>query len=313
MKYRRFLKLRMVLLVLVLPLVFYYIFVQLHDGWDKLQHYRWSLNIYYLALSIFTVSLYAVVATLTWQWVLSYLGSRLGFWASFRIVQLSQLGKYLPGRVWAVGGQVYLGEQEGIARRTLIWATGLQWFFNLLSGATLFLPFLFIFASKKIAIVATLILLLALSLGLFFGHFLRFFSTWFDTCFNIKLPKDLSWLSPTEGLKIFLALTAAWFLFGLSFWALINAFIEIPLVSYYPVLASFCGAWVLGTLSFFTPAGMGVREGALVYLLGHFLLPPVAVMISIASRLWLTVVDLSCASIAWWGGRCFCFRIGDGR
>ncbi len=284
---------------LILPLIFYYIYGQLHDGWEKLDHYRWSLNPYYLLLSVVTVSLYAVLATWTWQLVLFYLGSELGFWKSFRILQLSQLGKYLPGRIWAVGGQVYLGEQEGISPRVLVWTTGLQWFFNLLSGATIFLPFLYIFAPQRIAVFATLILLCVLGLGFFPIHLLRVLSGWLNLGLEKKLPTDLSWLSPTQSLKIFFALVLVWLLFGLSFWSLINAFIAIPLVSYYEVSASFCGAWVLGTLSFFTPAGIGVREGALVYLLGHFLLPSVAVMISVASRLWIIAVELSCASIAW--------------
>jgi len=296
---KRWQHLRRALLFLILSLIVYYVYDQLQDGWGKLERYRWSLNVYYLLLGALANGLYVVLATWIWRQVLSYLGSELGFRQSFRILQLSQLGKYLPGRIWAIGGQLYLGEREGIPRRTVFWALGLQWFFNLLSGAIIFLPLLYILTSRAIAVAATLMLLCLLGLGLFPLHFLRVIFGWLSPSLKERLPKDMPWFSPNQSLTILLALVLAWLLFGFSFWSLISAFVEIPLATYYEVSASFCGAWVLGTLSFFAPAGIGVREGALVYLLGQFLASSLAVMISIAFRLWLIVVELLCAFIAW--------------
>jgi hypothetical protein len=209
------------------------------------------------------------------------------------------LGKYLPGRIWAFGGQIYLGQHQGISPHTILWATGLQWFFNLLSGAIIFLPFLYVLTPRAIAVAATLMLLCLTGLGLFPLHFLRLVSGRISLSLKERLPKDLPGFSPTQSLTILLALVLAWLLFGFSFWSLINAFVEIPLRAYYEVSASFCGAWVLGTLSFFAPAGIGVREGALVYFLGQFLASSLAVMISVASRLWFIAVELLCAFTAW--------------
>lgn len=282
-----------VILLLALPPILYYIYHQLLDGWDRLEEYRWVLNPGYLGLSMLMAFLYFVLTSWIWHRLLSYLGSNLSFWRCFRILQLAQLGKYLPGRIWTIGGQLYLGEREGVPRATLIWAMGLHAFFNLIAGAVIFLPYLYLFAHPAVAASGTLIFLFLLILGFFPRPMLWLLSRW-------GMPSSgLLRLSPGQSFSILSVFVLAWILFGFSFWILINAFTNVPLGAYYKVLASFCGAWVVGVLSVFTPAGIGVREGALVYLLGQFLLPSMAVIISIAARLWITVVELFCAAIAW--------------
>lgn len=299
MQDKGFVNLRRTFLFLVLPGMVYYIYDQLQDGWDKLEHTKWSLNPGYLLLSILVAFSYFVFTSWIWYRLLSYLGSELGFWKSFRILQLSQLGKYLPGRIWAIGGQIYLGEREGIPRSTLLWAMGIHWFFNFLSGAIIFLPFLYVLTTLWVAASVTLILTFLLSLGFLPRHILRLLTGWVDLSDPERLPSGLLRLSPSQSLTIFFSFVFTWTLFGFAFWSLINAITEVPLGAYYEVLASFCGAWVVGVLSFFTPGGIGVREGAMVYLLGQFLLPSMAVIIAVAARLWITLVELVCAAIAW--------------
>ena len=47
----------------------------------------------------------------------------------------------------------------------------------------------------------------------------------------------------------------------------------------------------------FTPAGLGVREGLNVYFLNSIAVLPlsVAIGISVATRLWMTIMELICA------------------
>lgn len=288
-----------IFLFLVLAPILYYIYDQLQGDWNKLERTRWSLKTGYLFLSTLIAFFYFVLTSWIWHRLLSYLGSKLAFWKSFQILQLAQLGKYLPGRIWVIGGQLYLGEQEGVPRRTMIWALGLHWFFNLLSGAVIFLPFLYHLASLWVTATVTLIFLFLLSLAFFPHSILAFLSSRLDLSDPEKPPLGLPRISLRQSLTIFFGFVFAWALFGFAFWSLINAFTEVSLGTYYDALASFCGAWVVGVLSFFTPGGIGVREGALVYLLGQFLLPSMAVIISIAARLWITLVELICAAVAW--------------
>ena len=97
MRSKRFLMFHRAFLLLVLPLVLYYIYRQLQDGWDKLESYRWSLNLEYLFLSILVALAYLVFGSWIWHRLLFHLGSDLPFWKSYRVLQLGQMGKYLPG------------------------------------------------------------------------------------------------------------------------------------------------------------------------------------------------------------------------
>ena len=48
----------------------------------------------------------------------------------------------------------------------------------------------------------------------------------------------------------------------------------------------------LGLIALFAPSGLGVREGALVYLLSFMMATPVAVIISILTRIWMTLIEI---------------------
>jgi uncharacterized membrane protein YbhN (UPF0104 family) len=48
----------------------------------------------------------------------------------------------------------------------------------------------------------------------------------------------------------------------------------------------------LGLIAIFAPSGLGVREGALVYILSFMMATPVAVIISILTRVWITLIEI---------------------
>ena len=50
-----------------------------------------------------------------WRMMLAGWGQRLDGWAAARIWTVSSLGKYLPGKVWAVAGMALMAQRAGIA------------------------------------------------------------------------------------------------------------------------------------------------------------------------------------------------------
>ena len=48
----------------------------------------------------------------------------------------------------------------------------------------------------------------------------------------------------------------------------------------------------LGLIAIFAPSGLGVREGALVYLLSLMMATPIAVIISVLTRIWMTLIEI---------------------
>jgi uncharacterized membrane protein YbhN (UPF0104 family) len=55
----------------------------------------------------------------------------------------------------------------------------------------------------------------------------------------------------------------------------------------------------LGLVAIFAPSGLGVREGALVYLLSFIMATPIAVIISILTRIWMTLIEIGLIGVVY--------------
>ena len=83
-----------------------------------------------------------------------------------------------------------------------------------------------------------------------------------------------------------------WIVAGIAFYFFIRAFFSLELY-YIPILIGiYAISFTAGYLSFFTPAGLGVREGILTLLLSLFIPAPVAIGVTLLSRLWLIGFEL---------------------
>lgn len=92
----------------------------------------------------------------------------------------------------------------------------------------------------------------------------------------------------------------AWSVNGFSFYLFaLSAIPALPLSASVLLSATFAFSWVLAMVSFLTPAGLGVREAALLVLLLPQLTPivgpvaagPLAAVLTAGSRVWTTVAD----------------------
>jgi len=94
--------------------------------------------------------------------------------------------------------------------------------------------------------------------------------------------------------------TVSWFLYGIAFQWLIRSLLGAATGSVADYTAAYAASYLVGYLALFAPGGIGAREVAL-----SLILPPLglatqaqAAVITIASRLWLTVVELIPSVIA---------------
>ena len=243
----------------------------------------------------------AVVAALgcmmlAWRALLTDLGSPLPQPAAIRVMFLGQLGKYVPGAVWAVAAQVSLAQDYQVPKRR--------------SGAASLI-------SMAITLVVGLIVA-GVTLPLASAGALRHY-WWVLLC----IPVLLVGLYPpvtTFGLDLALRLsggrrwghrvslggmaravgwtTLGWVCYGLHAWLLIGA---IAGKSLHILLLSFGGyalAWAVGFLLIPFPGGIGPREVALIAVLSPVMPRGSALAVALASRVVLTVGDLAWAGLA---------------
>ena len=87
-------------------------------NWSELRHQTIVLEFRPLHLVGSLVLVWVVYALLiaAWRQMLTGWGQRLDPWGAARIWTVSNLGKYVPGKVWALAGMAFM------AQRAAVWA-----------------------------------------------------------------------------------------------------------------------------------------------------------------------------------------------
>jgi len=251
------------------------------------------------------VSVWAGYAVLigAWRTIVAGWDRPLGFPVAARIWCLSNLGRYLPGKVWSVAGLAVLAQRKGISgwaaggsaivMQTVSLATGALVAAGVLADAA--------FASTRIAVgvlaigLAAGIVTLLASSSRAFRSVARLAGRDFPA---VTLPR-------AAVVRGTLATLAAWVIYGLAFYLLARG--TVPAGATVPSLArsitTFSAGYIVGLVAVLVPGGLGVREGVLVALLTPTTGGPVAVVLAVAARLLFTMTELTAALAALlWSG-----------
>ena len=208
----------------------------------------------------------------------------------------SQLAKYLPGPFWAVGGRAYLYRKEGVPEIKTVLASIVEMGVWVVSALSVFVLSLLFWRGASLPrwILATTLLI---PVGLVILH-PRIFG-WGVNYFLRKLKrKERAMAIGYRGMLGVLALFLfSWLLQGAGIFCLIKSvYPAFPLQHLVPVIGLYGCAWAVGFLSFITPSGLGVREYTLAYLLQWFMPFPMAIIISVLARIWITLFEIALAA-----------------
>ncbi|MBA2565614.1 MAG: flippase-like domain-containing protein [Gemmatimonadetes bacterium] len=278
-------------------LVLAFVAAYMREHWVEIRDYRWDPEPGLLATATLLAAAALILFGCVWTALLRALGEPLTITAGLRIWFVSNLARYVPGKVWQLSGTAYLARREGVDPVHAVWSSLLAQAIVLAVAVLLLLGALPATAARVYGRGAQLALALATA-----AMFALYLSPLFDRAYA-RAATLLRGGSPPPalGLRNKLLLGAgtalAWGVFATSFWVFLEAVTSERL----PPLAAagiFVAGYLAGFLAFFTPGGLGVREGVYVVLLGPYLPTSVALAAAILSRLWLTLVELVLASLS---------------
>ncbi|MFC7327508.1 lysylphosphatidylglycerol synthase domain-containing protein [Marinactinospora rubrisoli] len=239
---------------------------------------------------------------MAWRALLADLGSPLPVPVAARIMFVGQLGKYVPGSVWAFVAQVELARDRDVARRRGVTATVLAVLVTLtvnLAVAAATLPLASGQAARQwwwaLALVPVLLAMLHPRIV-----------TWALGLLTRPTRPDDG--RPPErvggrGMAAAVGWSAlAWVPLAIHVWALVagtggGGAAALPVAA-----GAYALAWTLGVLVVVAPAGLGVREAVLVVGLAPVLEPGAALVVAALSRLVMTVADVLWAGAAMLAG-----------
>lgn len=269
--------------------------------WPDVRDTLLALNGWTIA-GAFLTALAAIGANVkAWQAVLRELDHDVPTVRAGQIYLVGQLGKYLPGSVWAFVLQMELSLRAGIPRARSFAASlvlvGLSTTAALLLG--LFgIPTLVGVGGAAVwgaAVLAPVALICAIPpvLSRLVDLFLRILGR-AGLGHRLRLP----------GLARVMGWSAlAWTLFGVHFYLLGVGAGGGLTPSLLDCIGSFALAMTAGLLAVASPSGLGVREAVLVAALSPFGGVGTALGVALASRLILTVADVLAAGAAAWSAR----------
>lgn len=260
-----------------------------------------QFNIPLFILSTLMLAVHLGIAGYTWEMVTRMSGGRLGFVRGFAIHYLSQVGKYIPGKVWAAMGKFSLSRNAGLTNAQTSQGLILETVFIVLGCLMTAIPLMPYVASEAglgaaggtAAAIGLSLVLLASVHPFFFGKLTDLAAKVMKTETSLKkctFSEMLTLLPVYLGLFVFL---------GAAFWVMALAFgLRMP---FFPGILVYPAAMGIGYLAIFAPGGLGARELTTVWLI-HLLVPDcepgLAEMTALAARLWITAGEVIALGIA---------------
>lgn len=267
------------------------------ENWNKIAEIEYSVDWYYLSLSLLTLLISLFFLPLALRNIVGILEYRISIKKICFVLFYSQIAKYLPGGIWGYVGRVYLYKKEGMNARDASTCVILETLLVFLSGIFVFLislwflnkiPSIELILSKyaneivMIVLIASLSLLHPRMLNLLWGLIPEKIS-------KDRLQFDYNYFSL---LRPAILLVFFWLGIGVGFWLLLRSFFYISLNLMPMVIGIYVFAWIIGFLAFFTPGGLGAREGVLILVLNFYLPVYISAIMAIASRIWWIIGEL---------------------
>lgn len=291
--------------VALTAVLIYFLYLQVDKHWLQIREHPWQINWYLLAAALVVGLLALGIIASNWQVIIRGFGHRIPVLRVCRIFYLADMGRYVPGKIWALLGFVYLARKEGVSPEQatasfvlsqmllipasfLVAAIAIQFDSRILVDQVALLGKYSAWSFMGLMLATTLVVIIWPGRVLALANFvLR------------KLNRDVIvfQLDKRVALQVFLRYLLGWFVYGAGFWLFIGSVAPYSELGLIAAAGVFAAAYQIGYLSLFAPGGFGPRELVMGFMLTPFL-GPIAPAIAILARLWVIAVEVVAALIA---------------
>lgn len=266
-------------------------------SWSRLreQPVEWAVRPALLvAAALLVWAMYAILVQ-AWRVMLHGWGERLPFITAARIWTVSSLGKYIPGKVWAIAGMAVMAQRAGVRRWTATASAVVLQALAVGTGAAVVgAAGSASLESRYPWVPSALVALVVLSL---LGIGLLLWPPFIRRLLRV-VRVEAEGASPGAG-AVLAGMTAnvvAWLGYGLAFWLLAHGLFDASAFTPALAITTFAASYVAGLLFLPAPAGIGVRESVVILMLGGALGESTALALAIASRALLTITEFGAAA-----------------
>ena len=286
-----------ILKVSIILMIFYFLGRALYRNWGQIDFEQLHFNVPLLIVSVFFLFGFFLMFAFGWKSIFKGIGVSLPFFKGLKIIFYSQLGKYLPGKIWTWAGRIYFCQELGVPVSKTFLSMVLEFALATISGILIFLVAFLISPRFKININPFLLIIVVIISFIAIHPKVLTKIINFFLCLLKKEPIRID-LNFSQICSIMGCYFIIWFCFGIAFYFLINSVTFITPSKIPIITGSFAVSSTIGVIALFAPAGLGVREGILTLLLSNFFPLSLAILLSFLCRIWVSVGELFMAGIS---------------
>jgi glycosyltransferase 2 family protein len=281
--------------------IFLFLVKMVWGHWNQVKEAPFTFRPFSLILSTLIFVLSYFIQLWAWYLITLRLGIAISLAETLKGWFYSQLGKYLPGKVWLLLGRFYYYESKGKSKKIISVALYFETVTLLVAAGLIFLSTLSLFREMGpfySGIRSWWVILLGL-----FG-FISLHPRVLQKLLNYSLfkfrrdPISVS-ISYPNILWILMVCIIVWVVEGIGFYLFVDSIYPVSTNYILFLTGALAISTTLGLIAIFAPSGLGVREGALVTLLSLIMPSPVAVIISLLTRLWMTLIEIGLIGVVY--------------
>ena len=226
----------------------------------------------------------------TWRKIVVAAGERLLFGDAARIWFVSNLGKYVPGKIWSIAAMTVMARRTNVSALTA-------------AGSSILIQVVTVAAGIGVVLVAgaqaidrplvafALAALLVFALALVpraIPQIARWAAAITGRSITLPpIPAGVIWEATARSLL-------SWVAYGIAFQCFVRGILGSTTGGTLSYIAVYAASYIIGFLALFAPGGAVVRESAMITGMLRLGLSGQAdaLVVAVASRIWLTVTEL---------------------
>ena len=254
-------------------------------------------NIPLFILSVFILLAGFLSDAWGWQTALRKIKVRVKFADAVASFGLSVFGKYIPGKVWIIAGRAaYISKRyKNVSETEVLSVSFITQFVSLWVGLIYGAVALWVMDNVWIYIISAGIIWLGLTLTVFTKYPHQIVAGLYKRI--LKKDFKVPYIPFKDAIAIVPVYILRWGAFALSFYLFVISLVgeSVPFITGF----AFPLATILGIVVLIAPGGLGVRETILVgFLKWNGLITTVATTVSVVSRLWFLIAEVSLFLVA---------------
>lgn len=289
--------LKRVLKYLLPILIFLFLGKSIYSNWQQIREYPWQFDFPLLALSALLGSTWFFLRTWIWWQLVREMHEHVPYWPAFRVFMISEVARYVPGKIWQYVSRIYLAEKYNIPPALTLTSALVELLMMMVAaGAVSLANASRILPALEEQYRPLLLLALLVAIALVHPRSLKLWSRILAKFLNQEwIPFDVRY---SHLVMILVASLVTWAISGAGFALFVQALTDAGDGRMVQLTTIFAASWLIGLLAIVVPAGVGVREGIMTILLAALMPHPTAAVLAIASRLWVTLLEVVLLALA---------------